>query len=197
MIARWIRRLREYQPVYEAYRSTKMAVVRWRLGLQHVHPTFYLAAKSSVSPDLRAGEFSFMNGGCVIPPGVELQRYATLGPRVAIVGADHEYEVPGTPLLFAGRPAIPRTVIEADAWVGYGSILIAGVRIGRVAIVGAGSVVTKDVPPYKIVAGVPAREIRDRFPNPLDREKHDAMLASPPRGGPYATRKIDLLDGSH
>jgi virginiamycin A acetyltransferase len=54
-------------------------------------------------------------------------------------------------------------VIGNDVWLGYRSVIFAGVTIGDGAIVGACSVVTKDVPPYTIVAGYPAREIRRRF----------------------------------
>lgn len=56
-----------------------------------------------------------------------------------------------------------RIVIGNDVWIGTGAILLDGVRIGDGAIVAAGAVVTKDVPPYTIVGGVPAREIRRRF----------------------------------
>lgn len=61
---------------------------------------------------------------------------------------------------FAG---IPRTVIGNDVWIGKRVIIKAGVNIGDGAVVGAGAVVTKDVPPYAIVAGVPARIIKYRF----------------------------------
>ena len=54
-------------------------------------------------------------------------------------------------------------VIGNDVWLGYRSVILAGVTIGDGAIVGAYSVVTKDVPPYTIVAGNPAKEIRRRF----------------------------------
>lgn len=54
-------------------------------------------------------------------------------------------------------------VIEDDVWIGFGSIILSGVHIGRGAIVAAGSVVTKDVPSYSIVGGVPAKIIRYRF----------------------------------
>lgn len=52
-------------------------------------------------------------------------------------------------------------VVEDKAWIGFNSIILKGVTIGEGAIVGAGSVVTKDVPPYTIVAGNPARIIRE------------------------------------
>lgn len=54
-------------------------------------------------------------------------------------------------------------IIGNDVWVGYGALILAGVKIGDGAIIGAGSVVTKDVEPYAIVAGCPARVIRFRF----------------------------------
>lgn len=57
-------------------------------------------------------------------------------------------------------------VVGNDVWLGYRSVILAGVTIGDGAIVGAYSVVTKDVPPYTIVAGNPAKEIRRRFSDP-------------------------------
>ena len=58
---------------------------------------------------------------------------------------------------------ILRTVIGNDVWIGKRAIIKAGVKIGDGAVVGAGAVVTKDVPPYAIVAGVPAKIIKYRF----------------------------------
>ena len=54
-------------------------------------------------------------------------------------------------------------VIGNDVWIGYEAVVMAGVTIGDGAIIGARAVVTKDVPPYTIVGGVPARKIRRRF----------------------------------
>ena len=56
-------------------------------------------------------------------------------------------------------------VIGNDVWIGYEAVVLAGVTIGDGAIVAARAVVTKDVPPYTIVGGVPARPIRKRFPD--------------------------------
>ena len=57
----------------------------------------------------------------------------------------------------------PRTVLEADVWVGSNAIIMSGVKLHTGCVVGAGAVVTKDVPPYAIVAGVPAKVLRFRF----------------------------------
>ena len=54
-------------------------------------------------------------------------------------------------------------VIGNDVWMGYDAVIMAGVRIGDGAIIGTRAVVTKDVEPYSIVGGVPAKEIRKRF----------------------------------
>ncbi|NLG26918.1 MAG: acyltransferase, partial [Chloroflexi bacterium] len=53
-------------------------------------------------------------------------------------------------------------VIEDDCWIASGAIVLAGVTIGRGSVVAAGSVVTHDVPPYSVVAGMPARVLRSR-----------------------------------
>ncbi|BCP99101.1 hypothetical protein TthHB5008_b22890 (plasmid) [Thermus thermophilus] len=59
---------------------------------------------------------------------------------------------------------LQKVEVDHDVWIGHGAVVLAGVRIGRGAVVGAGSVVTRDVPPYTVVAGVPTRPIRRRFP---------------------------------
>ena len=65
-----------------------------------------------------------------------------------------------------------RTIIGNDVWIGSRVIIMQGIRIGDGAVIGAGAVVTKDVPPYAIVAGVPAKVIRYRF----DAETIDKLL---------------------
>jgi len=159
---------------------------RWRYGLRNVHPTFYMVDANIISPDFVAHAYSFVGRNCLIGPKVELGQYAMIASNVAIVGSDHRFDQPGVPMIFSGRPELRPTVIETDVWVGHGATIMAGVRIGRGAIIAAGAVVTKDVPPYEIFAGVPARKIGERFTDAADRAKHDAMLAQPPQRGEYA-----------
>ena len=166
-----------------------MAYKRRRYNLKNVHPTFFMVGRSIVSKDLIAHEYSFINYDCNIGPKVELGPYVMFGPRVAVVGGDHRLDIPGVPIIFSGRPGLPRTVVEADAWVGYGAVIMAGVTIGRGAIVAAGSIVTKDVPPYEIYGGVPAKKIGERFFDQISRDKHDIMLSQPPKCGEFAKPK--------
>ena len=179
-------RLRSDPRVYRTYRAWVMAYKRLRYRLHHVHPTFFMSGGGRVARDFTAGPYSFIGFDCFICPKVSLGPYAMFGSRVAVVGADHRYDCSGTPMIFAGRPPLKPTRIEADAWVGYGAVIMAGVTIGRGAIVAAGAVVTKDVPAYEIHGGVPARKIGDRFASAEDIRRHDDMLAAEPRAGQYA-----------
>lgn len=58
-------------------------------------------------------------------------------------------------------------VIDDDVWIGYGATILSGVHIGQGAVIAAGAVVTKDVPPYAIVGGVPAKVLKYRFPQEI------------------------------
>jgi len=81
----------------------------------------------------------------------------SMAPRVTLVTASDPNDSRIRPFAPVARAPI---IIEADAWLGTGVIVLPGVRIGRGAIVGALSVVTHDVPPLHIVAGQPAKTIR-------------------------------------
>lgn len=173
------------QGIRQRVRDIRMWYRRKRYRLRFVHPTFYTNDCRSISRDLLAHEYSFCASGCLIGPKVELGAYVMLGPRVMIVGDDHVFNKAGTPIIFSGRPTKRETVIETDAWIGAGSVVMAGVTIGRGAIIAAGSVVTKEVPPYEIHGGIPAKKIKDRFKSESDRLIHDAMLNQPPTRGEY------------
>ena len=101
-----------------------------------------------------------------------------LAPHVKIVGKDHEMRGVGVPT----RIAPPEkhwsqiiTTFESDAWIGQGAMIYHGLTIGRGAVIAAGSVVTKDVPRYAVMAGVPAKLIRMRF-SPSQIESHKKIL---------------------
>lgn len=61
-------------------------------------------------------------------------------------------------------------VVDDDVWIGYGATILSGVHIGQGVIIGAGAVVAKDVPPYAIIGGVPARVIKYRFSDEIIHE---------------------------
>lgn len=179
--------LRNYTFIYNSYRWISMFIKRRRYGLKNVHKTFFMSGKSLVSKDFRAAEYSFIADGCRIGPKVSIGPYVMFGPHVTITGGDHRYDIPGAPMIFSGRPELRETIIEADVWVGFGSVIMAGVHISRGSIIAANSVVTKNIPPYEIYGGVPAKKIRDRFPSKEDVAVHEEMLQKPPRCGNFAS----------
>lgn len=69
---------------------------------------------------------------------------------------------------------MPRTVIEADVWIGEGVRVRAGVRIGVGSVIGAGAVVTQDIASYAIAAGVPCKVVKDRFPEEIRKRLLDS-----------------------
>lgn len=68
---------------------------------------------------------------------------------------------------FRGRRQAKRVTIGHDVWIGHGAVILPGVTIGNGAVVGANAVVSRDVAPFTIVAGVPARLLRQRFPDAI------------------------------
>jgi len=89
-----------------------------------------------------------------------------IGPYVMIVDTDFH-----DPYQRSLRPAPERVAIEDDVWIGAKASVLKGVRIGRGSIVGVGAVVTEDVPPFSIVAGVPAKKIGMLDPSRFIEEK--------------------------
>jgi acetyltransferase-like isoleucine patch superfamily enzyme len=102
--------------------------------------------------------------------------------QVALVGRyDHNYTEIGIPIRMASqirdkdynwKGLTEKVTISDDVWVGYGSIILSGIKIGQGSIIAAGSVVTKDVEPFSIYAGIPAKKIKDRFNSDNDKEEH-------------------------
>ena len=87
--------------------------------------------------------------------GITIGNDVFIGPKVNLITINHDPNPENRSATY-GRPI----VIEDKAWIGINSTILPGVRIGYGAIVGAGSVVTKDVPPMTVVAGNPARFIK-------------------------------------
>lgn len=89
--------------------------------------------------------------------GLEIGNNISISPEVYIVSMEHDPDSP----VFATRGE--RVIIEDNVWVGARAIITPGIRIGEGAVIGTGAVVTKNINPYRIAVGVPARELRDRI----------------------------------
>jgi acetyltransferase-like isoleucine patch superfamily enzyme len=113
--------------------------------------------------DLRIGDDVWIGQGAFLHAagGIAIGRRVGIGPFVKILTSSHEEAGRARAILEAPLAFAP-VAIEEDADVGIGAILLPGVTVGRGAQVGAGAVVTRDVPPYAVVAGNPARILRHR-----------------------------------
>jgi acetyltransferase-like isoleucine patch superfamily enzyme len=110
---------------------------------------------------------------CVISTDIVFGNSILMTGHVYFIGKnDHTYNVPEQ-LIWEGDRGIDKpTTIDDDVWIGYNSIILGGVSIGKGSIIAAGSVVTKDVPPCEVWGGNPAKKIKDRFVCKENTQKH-------------------------
>jgi carbonic anhydrase/acetyltransferase-like protein (isoleucine patch superfamily) len=108
-----------------------------------------------IGRDCLIGEYNVIRG----QGGVKIGDRVYTSPFTQILAVNHVYADPSRPIIEQGITA-QGIVIEDDAWIGAGAILTDGVCVGRGAVVAAGAVVTRDVDPHTVVAGVPARVVK-------------------------------------
>ncbi len=99
---------------------------------------------------------------CRIRGPLKIGKDVMMGPEVIILGGCHKYDRTDIPMRLQGDSGTMETIIGNDVWIGTRAIIMPGVRIGNGVIIGAGAVVTKDVPDYAIVGGIPARILKYR-----------------------------------
>lgn len=171
------KKIKENTRLYLSIREQVMRFRKLRYGWGGVSITSWVAPKQKyIARDFVLGDFGFVGSGCTIYPKVRAGRFLLMAPDVSIIGADHEYKRVGLPICFSGREPLKETLIGDDVWIGQGAQIMVGVKIGTGAIVASRSVVTRDVPPFAIVAGVPAKVIKYRF-DESERDSHLQALA--------------------
>jgi maltose O-acetyltransferase len=111
---------------------------------------------------IRIGNHSGIGVDAWIRADLTVGDHVMMGPGVIIYGRNHRFDRVDMPMMNQGMGEFVPIVVEDDVWIGARAIILKGVRIGTGAIVAAGAVVTRDVPPRAIVAGNPASVIRYR-----------------------------------
>lgn len=140
----------------------KLRVLCGRLILRHCAKTANIDRKAFFSSAVEIGEYSgigrnsYLNGKVIIGDSV------MMGPECLIYTVNHCIEDPLVPMRCQGNCPEEPVYIEDDVWIGARVTILPGVRIGHGSVIAAGAVVTKEIPPYAIAGGVPAKVIRYR-----------------------------------
>ena len=124
------------------------------------------------------GDFSYLGPRCIVGDST-IGKFCAIAAEVRIGAPNHPMDRPSMhrftycpeyysvdavrDYAFFDRRKQDRAVIGNDVWIGHGVIVLPGVKVGDGAVLAAGAVVTKDVEPYTIVGGIPAKFIRERF----------------------------------
>jgi acetyltransferase-like isoleucine patch superfamily enzyme len=141
----------------------KRTLLRWRGATVGANPKIWRDVwvddyrKLVVGSDVSIGKSAML--GCI--GGVTIGDQVMIAHGSKILSAGHHMPDGGGSMRFTGLDVAPITIAD-EAWIGAGAIVLPGVTVGRGAVVAAGAVVTRDVAPYTIVAGVPAAMIGDR-----------------------------------
>lgn len=127
-----------------------------------VHPTVLLRQGERIE----IGENCLINHNNVLQAGKEFGRirignYVHTGANVMMFAFNHSIDDVDIPSKLQDYYDAD-ICIEDDVWIGAGSVIVAGVTIGKGSVIGSNSVVTKDIPPYSIAAGIPAKIIKSR-----------------------------------
>ena len=124
---------------------SRLVTIRTQLGKVEIGQQVNIGAGSFIYGygDITVGDY------CLIANGVE------------IIGGDHGMDDLSRPMRFQGRSPRPISIGE-DVWIGTRAVILGGVSVGKGAVIGAGAVVTADIPPRAVAAGVPARVLRIR-----------------------------------
>ena len=153
----------------------------WRLLNPH-NETYFV--KSNAYKNIRVGRMSYgpmhIHSWEEPEEGLEIGSFVSIGDNVNfLLGGEHPYNGLSTypfKVKYFGQKREAKTrgkiVVSDDVWIGFGATIMSGARIGQGAIIGAGAVITKDVEPYSIVVGNPARKIKSRF----DQEVIDVLI---------------------
>jgi acetyltransferase-like isoleucine patch superfamily enzyme len=132
-----------------------------------LYPGVYLAHTYGIS----FGKHCSVNSGAQLDGrgGISIGDYVMIGPHAVIVSSQHRFDDCSVPMAQRDHELQPTTIGD-DVWIGAHAVIVGGITIGRGAVVAAGSIVTKDVGEYDIVAGVPARVVRNRKAGSMNRD---------------------------
>ena len=133
-----------------------------KLIIKHCGSNVNIQRGANFSDDLSIGDYSGIGVNCKLQAGVSIGDNVMMGPECLFFTSNHRIEATDIPINKQGYDGIKPIIIGNDVWIGARVIILPGVHIGDGAVIGAGSVVIHDVDSYTVVAGNPAKLIRER-----------------------------------
>ena len=155
------------------FRSVRKLYLRGWLGNFGTGSAVQMGCRFLNGRKIHLGERNIINFGCLLDGRkfhIRTGHDVSIGPNATILTLGHDPQSPD----FADRGG--DVIVGNRTWIGYGAIILPGIKIGDGAVVGAGAVVTKDVEPLAIVAGNPARKIGERNKDLRYHTKFDPLL---------------------
>lgn len=143
--------------IYSSVRMDTPPFRKFSLGKRSVVESF--SCINNAVGDVTIGDNTRIGMHNTIIGPVSIGNNVIFAQNIVVSALNHNYSDPNLPICKQGINTKP-IIVKDDSWIGAGAILTQGVTIGKHSIVAAGAVVTKDVPPYSIVAGVPAKIIK-------------------------------------
>jgi acetyltransferase-like isoleucine patch superfamily enzyme len=151
------------------HKRKKSAIIRRRVRMDVVPFNYFEIGRGSMIEDfstinngvgdLVIGDNTLIGIGNVVIGPVQMGNNIILAQNVVISGLNHQYQDVALPI-YQQDITTKKIIIEDDCWIGANSVVTAGVTIGKHSVIAAGSVVTKNIPPYSVAAGNPARVIK-------------------------------------
>ncbi|MDC7995364.1 CatB-related O-acetyltransferase [Altibacter sp. HG106] len=156
------------------FKGRKATIQRWILKIASIsnNSGTYIGRGSRIVNGFSIGEGSRVNGAITVKGSgrCHIGKYCAIGDQVKIITSNHSTQTVNLQYALAKKLGFSSPMdekkdvtIQHNVWIGDNALILPGVTIGNGAVIAAGSIVTKDIPPYAIVAGVPAKVKRFRF----------------------------------
>lgn len=116
---------------------------------------------ADISPFIQVGDDSELGQHSLIHSHVTIGSKVIMGPNVKIYSRNHNFEDLTVPIADQGKCQL-ETTIGDDVWIGANVVIVAGINVGSHSVIAAGTIVTRDIEPYAVVGGNPAKVIRSR-----------------------------------
>lgn len=139
------------------YLSSVLKILKKGTHQAYFEENVYIGNGSQV----KIGEGCHINENVFIQ-GAIIGKHVMLAPSVSIISRTHKYDNVSTPMSLQGKTENNNPIIEDNVWLGRNVVVLPGITIQKGAIIAANAVVTKDVPPYAVMGGVPAKLIKYR-----------------------------------